>query len=44
VDRKTLDRLREHGEFGESYKKVVNRLLDMADDLECDPDEEQDEV
>ena len=34
VNRKTLDRLKSHGDFGETYEGVVNRLLDAADEEE----------
>ena len=31
VKRETLDRLKEHGKMGDSFEKVVNRLLDEVE-------------
>jgi len=42
----TLERLREHGEMGDSFNGVLNRLLDKIDILEEkleDQDKEQDD-
>jgi len=27
----TLERLRKHGNFGDTYERIINKLLDMAE-------------
>ena len=44
LSRETLDRLKEHGRMGDSFEQVVNRLLDDAEELEAEPEEESDDV
>ena len=44
VDRKTLDRLKKHGIWGESYKDIVNRMLTTVEKIERKPDEVKNEV
>jgi len=44
VSKETLRRLREQGKMGDSFENVVNRLLDDAEEMECEPEEESDEV
>ena len=43
IKKETLERLKEHGEMGDSFEDVVNRLLDEAEELEAEP-EGEDEV
>jgi len=31
VSKATLDRLRKHGGFGDTYERIINKLLDMAE-------------
>ena len=40
IKKETLERLREHGRMGDSFEQVVNRLLDDAEELEVEPEEE----
>jgi len=42
LKRETLDRLKEHGRMGDSFEQVVNRLLDDAEEMECEPKEDKD--
>jgi len=44
IKKETLARLREHGRMGDSFEQVVNRLLDDAEELEAEPEEEDDDV
>ena len=44
LKRETLERLKEHGRMGDSFEQVVNRLLDDAEELEAEPEEETDDV
>ena len=34
LDKETLERLRDHGKMGDSFNRVLNRLLDKIDILE----------
>ena len=34
LDKETLERLRDHGKMGDSFNRVLNRLLDKIDVLE----------
>jgi len=46
LDKETLERLRDHGKMGDSFNRVLNRLLDKIDILEVkleDQDEEQED-
>ena len=46
LDVETLERLRDHGKMGDSFNRVLNRLLDKIDVLEEkleDQDEEEQE-
>jgi len=38
--KRTLERLKDHGKMGESFEKVVNRLLDDIEGYENEPVEE----
>jgi len=42
LDKETLERLRDHGKMGDSFNRVLNRLLDKIDILE-EKIEDQDE-
>ena len=42
IKKETLARLREHGRMGDSFEQVVNRLLDDAEEMECEPKEDKD--
>jgi len=44
IKKETLERLREHGRMGDSFEEVVNRLLDDAEEMESEPEEEDDDV
>jgi len=44
LKRETLERLREHGRMGDSFEQVVKRLLDDAEELEAEPEEEDEDV
>jgi len=44
IKKETLERLREHGRMGDSFEQVVNRLLDDAEELEAEPEEEDEDV
>jgi len=44
IKKETLERLREHGRMGDSFEEVVNRLLDDAEEMESEPEEEDDNV
>jgi len=41
--KETLARLREHGQMGDSFEDVVNRLLDKFEDQDELEDDEPDE-
>ena len=44
LDKETLERLRDHGKMGDSFNRVLNKLLDKIDILEEkleDQDEEE---
>ena len=44
LDVETLERLRDHGKMGDSFNRVLNRLLDKIDILEeklAEEDEEE---
>ncbi len=47
LDKETLERLRDHGKMGDSFNRVLNRLLDKIDileeKLEQEDQEEEDE-
>jgi predicted CopG family antitoxin len=32
IGQKTHDRLKKHGQFGESFEDVINRLMDVVDE------------
>lgn len=42
IKKETLARLRERGRMGDSFEQVVNRLLDDAEEMECEPKEDKD--
>ena len=44
IKKETLERLKEHGGMGDSFEDVVNRLLDEAEELEAEPEEENADV
>jgi len=46
LDVETLERLRDHGKMGDSFNRVLNRLLDKIDILEeklAEEDEEEEQ-
>jgi len=42
LSKDTQERLREYGRMGDSFENVVNRLLDEAEEMECEPSEDKD--
>ena len=44
LDEETLERLRDHGKMGDSFNRVLNRLLDKIDDLENELDDQRDKI
>jgi len=44
LSKDTQERLREQGKMGDSFEDVVNKLLDDAEELEAEPEEEDEDV
>jgi len=44
LEKETLRRLKKHGMMGDSFDDVLNRLLDDAEELEAEPEEDGEDV
>ena len=44
LDEETLERVRKQGKMGDSFNRVLNRLLDKIDDLEEQLDDQREEI
>ena len=44
LEEETLDRVRDHGKMGDSFNRVLNKLLDEIDDLKHRLDEQEKDI